>query len=75
MGTTNLWLFLTIPNRSDTFAINGPLQGTITYDFTPAVAVSERGSLGLLSAGLVGFAFMRRRWAAFKQVMGTPVAG
>ena len=57
----NLQLFaaFTPPSEGlfDTFQTSGMLLGSITYDFTPA-AVSEPGSLALLSAELGGLALI-----------------
>jgi hypothetical protein len=44
-------------------AVTADLQGSITYDFTPASVVPEPASFALLGASLLGFAVIRRRKA------------
>jgi hypothetical protein len=43
--------------------VTADLQGSITYDFTPASVVPEPASFALLGASLLGFAVIRRRKA------------
>jgi PEP-CTERM motif len=59
-GTTTLdFRLLSEPGDSFETTSDAGLVGSITYDYTPSAAVPEPGSLALLGAGLVGFAFVR----------------
>lgn len=67
IGTGEKFATLTlILGVGDTFATStSGLDGSITYDFTPAAVVPEPSSLAVLGAGLAGLAFLLRRKAAF----------
>ena len=67
IGTGEKFATLTlILGLGDTFATStSGLDGSITYDFTPAAVVPEPSSLAVFGAGLAGLAFLRRRKAAF----------
>jgi hypothetical protein len=62
-GTThqNLALFTAFPG--ETFATQGSLTGTVTYDFTPGTPVPEPGSVALLAAGISSVVYVRA-WRA-----------